>query len=419
MKVEKIKIKEFKILENFEKEINGHHILLMGDNGVGKSTVIQFIEIALGKQSNVPPGAKGEGEVFVNKDGKMFTFALKFKDGKPVVTVTSPEGLKDSRKGTIANIVGAMDFDIDEFVDLSKTPAGRAKQVEIFKSFLPDETKSQLAAYEAHVKTSYDERTDLNRALKEKDGAIKSHRLFPVVGIKKFEHKDIKSVLDKVTKLREENRTREDVVKRRAERDKQIADTQKKIKELEEVLNNDLELQIKADAWLKENTGHAPDVIASAEKELETIEVDNKDFTDSVSLEKDIKLFEKMTEESGELTAKIASSREAIQIAIREMDSPVDGLSFDDERLVYNGVPVSPDSLSTSEIMELGIRLKMAENPDLGILFIQRAESLGAERFKLLKDIADKAGWQIIAEQVERGKNQLHIEIMTEELITA
>ena len=80
--------------------------------------------------------------------------------------------------------------------------------------------------------------------------------------------------------------------------------------------------------------------------------------------------------------------------------------------MFYNGIPVNPDNLSTSEIIELGIKLKMAENADLGILFIQRAESIGLERFKLIKEIADSNGWQIIAEQVERGNKKLHIEIL-------
>jgi len=90
----------------------------------------------------------------------------------------------------------------------------------------------------------------------------------------------------------------------------------------------------------------------------------------------------------------------------------VDGLTVDADSLIYNGVPVSSASLSSSEIMHLGIKLKMAENPDLGILFIQRGESLGAKRLKDIQDLAKKYDWQIIMEQVERGNEKLTIEIM-------
>jgi hypothetical protein len=123
-------------------------------------------------------------------------------------------------------------------------------------------------------------------------------------------------------------------------------------------------------------------------------------------------MMQALSDESGELTAFIESSNQAIADAIRDCDSPVDGLTFDADSLIYNGVPVSNASLSSSEIMHLGIKLKMAENPDLGILFIQRGESLGAQRLKDIQDLAKKYDWQIIMEQVERGNEKLTIEIM-------
>lgn len=423
MKVEQVKIKEFKILENLDEEIKGNHILIMGDNGVGKSSLIQFIEIALGKQTNIPPLAKGEGEVFINKDGKIFTFGVKFKDGKPVVTVTSPEGLKDTRKGAIATIVGAIDFDIDEFVELSKTTAGQKKQVEIFKSFLPEDVKVQLANYAQNIKVKYDERTDTKRMIKEKEGFIKSHRLYPVIGVKKFEQIKIDSVYNELSLIQQSNNKIsgfaskvESLVSENSKLSEEIKEVQLK---LDRIKNTWLENEDKiknGNEWLKSNVIQD---VTKFEDQLKAANEINKDYDDSQSLLKEIELVNKMKEEAGEMTAHIDSSKEAIANAIRDMDSPVQGLTFDDEMLVYNGIPVNPDSLSTSEIMELGIRLKMAENKDLGILFIQRAESIGAERFKLIKDIADKAGWQIIAEQVERGEKKLHIEIMTEELISA
>lgn len=417
MKVEKVQIKEFKVLENFEAEIAGNHILIMGDNGKGKSSLIQFIEIALGKQANVPPMAKGEGTVFINKDGQQFQFGVKFKDGKPVVTVTSPDGLKDTRKGTIAGIVGAMDFNIDEFCKLSETTAGRKKQVEIFKSFLPEDVRTSLANYEAHIKASYDERTEATRLLKQKEGFVKTHRLYPVIGVQKFEYKEMKELLATLKSMNEANQKVEDVCNRFNQRAVEINDLEQKITELQAKLATANELQEKAKSWLKDNKGHLSEEIASVELELQNLEKSNNDYTDAEALKKEIDLVKTMTEEVGELTAKIESSKEAVANTIRDMEGPISGLSFDDEMLTYNGVPVHPDSLSTSEIIELGIRLKMAENENLGILFIQRAESIGAERFLLIKEIADKAGWQIIAEQVERGK-KLHIEIMTDELIS-
>lgn len=418
MKIQEVKIKEFKCLKDIEKEIKGNNIVLMGDNGVGKSSFIQFIEIALGKQTNIPPNATGEGEVITDKNGNKYTFTVKFKDGKPVVTVTSPDGLKDARKGTIAGIVGALDFDIDEFVELSKTEKGRKQQVEIFKSFLSEDVRKEISRFEANVKANYESRTETNRSLKEKEAVVNSNPLLKEIGISKFEKVDTKEVCAQFETANESNNKIKDVISRVEQRKAEIKSKGEQILKLQlelDQLKDDsyalTEQNKSADIWLKKKENQIID-LSQFEEKIESASEINKRFDAAEQLKKDIAIVEKLKEEAGELTAKVESEKQAILDAIRDMETPIEGLSFDDEQLIYNGIPVNPDSLSTSEIMELGIRLKMAENPELGILFIQRGESLGAKRLQEIQSIADKAGWQIIMEQVERGKEKLHIEIM-------
>lgn len=418
MKIQEVKIKEFKCLKDIEKEIKGNNIVLMGDNGVGKSSFIQFIEIALGKQTNIPPNATGEGEVITDKNGNKYTFTVKFKDGKPVVTVTSPDGLKDARKGTIAGIVGALDFDIDEFMELSKTEKGRKQQVEIFKSFLSEDVRKEISRFEANVKSNYESRTETNRSLKEKEAVVNSNPLLKEIGISKFEKVDTKEVYAQFETANESNNKIKDVISRVEQRKAEIKSKGDQILKLQlelDRLKDDshalTEQNKSADIWLKKKENQIIDLSQFEEKIKSASEI-NKRFDAAEQLKKDIAIVEKLKEEAGELTAKVESEKQAILDAIRDMETPIEGLSFDDEQLIYNGIPVNPDSLSTSEIMELGIRLKMAENPELGILFIQRGESLGAKRLQEIQSIADKAGWQIIMEQVERGKEKLHIEIM-------
>lgn len=417
MKVETVTIKKFKVLEDFEQEINGNHILLLGDNGVGKSSFLQFIQIALGQQTNIPINDTGEGEVLINKNGSQYKFAVKFKDNKPVITVTSPDGLKDSRKGTIAGIVGALDFNIDEFVELSKSTAGKKKQVEIFKSFLPTEVIDELAKYEQNIKVSYSERTDLNRHIKEKEAIIKLNTTANFVG-KKFKKVDVNEIYAQLKSIQENNekviKIESGLVERKNNEVSNLAKIENLKAEIEELQKVNITINtgiVKANEWLSKNSKQDISVFEEQIKNANSI---NKQYEESLKLKSDLDKLEIMKEESGELGAKIDSSKEAIANTIRDMDSPVKGLEFDDETLIYNGVPVSPDTLSTSEIMELGIRLKMAENPELGILFIERGESLGTERLKTIKEIADKEGWQIIMEQVERGTKKLHIEIMAD-----
>ena len=418
MSVLTVKIDKFKILENFEANIEGNHILLCGDNGVGKSSFIQFIKMAMGDQTSIPPNASGKGEVVFDLNGNKITSKITFKDGKPVLKISGHGISIDNNKGAIASIFGAEFFNPDKFVDLSKTKAGRKQQLDEFFADLDPEFVQGINQFKANVKNNYDSRTEINKDIAKLKGSISLHALN---NLPNFELEKIKEVdtVEVMTKLTAANSTNEKVTKVETGIDERKKAIQEKIdriaklnKEIEE-LNADIK---KVDGeirdgqkWLKENPKVDTAVI---EKTIADASEINKKAASAKQLIEDRAKLEKYIDEAGELTANIESSTEAIANAIREMESPVEGLTFDDETLIYKGVPVSPDSLSTSEIMELGIRLQIVKNPNLGIFFIQRGESLGTERLKVIKDIADSLGWQIIMEQVERGKKQLEIEIM-------
>lgn len=410
MKLVKVQIKDFKVLKNIEKEINGNNLILLADNGRGKSSFIQFIEIALGKTTSVPELESGEGTIWVDKNGQEWTFQVQYKKGKPVVTVISPDGFKDNRKSVLANVVGAMDFDIDEFVKMSDSDAGRKEQVKTYKSFLPKEVQEFIADQEYRVKRSYDERTEKNREIKTLKGAIAEHPFTKVIEVPKGPI-DTQALTIQIEASLEHNKKVQGAGERYRSRKQEIDAIAQQILELKEKQEALIKLNADADVWLKAPENQEQDVSALMDQKDKAFET-NADYDKKVDYDKQVAMLKALSEESGELTAFIDSSSQAIADAIRDCDSPVDGLTFDADSLIYNGIQVSSATLSSSEIMELGVKLKMAENPDLGMLFIQRGESLGAERLKEIQALAKKYDWQIIMEQVQRGKETLSIEIM-------
>lgn len=419
MNVQQVKIEEFKILKDLELNIEGKHILLCGDNGVGKSSLMQFIEIALGKQTNVPPNATGKGEVIFDNNGNPLTCKVSFRDGKPVIKVSGHGISIDNNKGAIASLFGAVDFDPEKFVEMSTSTAGRKKQIEEFKLFLDPEFIKGIETFQANVTNDFEERKQINSDLTKLKAAIQLNPLnnLPDSELQKFKEVDTAEIMSQITQANTKNANFNKIENGIEERKKIIQDKIAKIAELNkqvEVLNNEIKTIdteiVDGNKWLKANP--KIDTIPLEKTISDAAEINKKANQAKLLLDERAKI-EKYTEESGELTAKIESSKEAINNAIREMESPIEGLSFDDETLIYNGIAVHPDSLSTSEIMELGIRLKMVKNPNLGILFIQRGESLGTERLKAIKQLADSEGWQIIMEQVERGEG-FHVEIMAD-----
>jgi len=415
MKIETIKIKEFKVLKNFEADIKGHNIFLVGDNCVGKSSIIQFLRVALGDQSNIPPNATGEGVVIASKDGSNYTFKVKFKDGKPVVEVTSPDGLKDSRKGTLAALTGAIGFDIDEFVSLSKTTAGQKKQVEIYKSFLDQEIIKEIDTLQAKVKSLEVDRTETGREEKRLKALVESHSLRNEIDLTKFKEVDTAALLDTLNKANAKNEEikrieigTEDKLKNANKCDEAIKELEDKITSLKEQKQSFLSDHSKGKDWLSKNK---PIDTTDIQTQINDASEINKKAAAAKQLQADRDAHAKAVEEYGTATANIESQKAEISRFIKEMAVPVDGLQFDDDMLIYKGVPVSEASLSTSEIMELGLLMKVAENKDLGILFLERGESLGAQRLKDIQEMAAKNNMQLIVEEVKRGEG-LHIEIM-------
>jgi len=408
MKIIKLKISDFKKLKNIDKDINGQNIILLGENGVGKSSIMQFIQLALGNTKHTPELESGEGTVIADKDGKEWTFHVEYKKGKPVITVTSPDGFKDNRKSVLANIVGAIDFDIDEFVQMSESTSGRKKQVEVFKSFLPKETQDFLSDQEYRVERAYKERTEKNQQAKTLEGYIAEHPFKKIIDFPKSKV-DVSSLNESIQEATKHNEKVAGAKLRLEQRNKDIMSIIQQIKELEEKKEELLKLNAEAGPWLDKNREIDVSELLNQQSNAHTI---NAAFEKKEDYDKQFKQLTALKEEAGDLTVFIETSRQAIADAIRDCESPVEGLSFDEDSLIYNGIPVSTSSLSSSEIMHLGYKLKVAENPNLGLLFINRGESLGQARLKEIQDMANKYDLQIFMEQVERGTDELKIEIM-------
>jgi len=113
---------------------------------------------------------------------------------------------------------------------------------------------------------------------------------------------------------------------------------------------------------------------------------------------------------SEKLSVKIDKNMSLLENTIKSIESPVEGLWFEGENLTYNNVEVSKNTLSESQIMELGIKMKLAQNPNFDVLLIENGQNLGLKKLKQIQSL----GYQIIMEQVERGTEELKIEIMPE-----
>lgn len=418
IKIQKVKIQDFKVIKNLEADINGKSVFLLAENGRGKSSFLQAIQIALGNSTVVPENFSGSGVVEVTKDGQPYTFSFKAgKDGKPKLSVTLPNGLKEDKKGVIGGLVGSPSFDVNEFVELSSSTAGKKKQVEMYKSLLPAEFIMGLKEFETKVKNLYDERTEVGRKMSTLEGFIRESKLFG--DDLKTKPVDVSALNDQLEAANKANEKIREVKKRFDERaakiegnKKRIEDLKAEIAELERVTETEETTQKEAGTWLGKNT--ISDTSALVEQINNASNINVK-AAQAEEHNKKLAQYNDFKESYEDLTVQIEVNKQAISDAIKDFDSPVEGLSFTDDELIYNGVPVSNTTLSTSEIIHLGVQMKFASNPECGLLFVEHGESLGAKRLKEILEYCKKYDIQVFMEEVKRGQDELVIEFINED----
>lgn len=409
MHIQRISIKNFKAIKDLEKDLNCDHIILIGENGVGKSSFIQAILSCLGVKGHLPPKAvtdgEKDGEVTIwTEDGYTFHMDMKATNNAHKIVVTGPDGMKSTLKSAIANIVGSIDFDIFDFVEKSSSEKGKREQVEFVKSLLDEDTQAAIKRFEMNIKANYEGRTEAGREIKRLKGAIESSPITPDDAKKYKEPVDVKSMQAELEEISSKNKEIDAVKARMDDRQYEIRELEKKLLELQEK-------QKKAEEFL------------AANKKVDTTELserisgasDHNVMVEKVRAYKELESqLAKAQSEWEDAEVLVNSQREELINTIKSLDFPVDGLTFTEESLIYNDREVDINTMSTSEIMQLGVMIHMAMNPNMKVITIPRGESLGAERLKAIVDMADEYGYQIIMEQVERGTKELKVEFLVE-----
>ncbi len=398
MKIIEVNIEKFKVLKDVEFKPEGRNIILTGENGTGKSSLMQFIKIALGDNKNLPDITEGKGYVIADNNGREYTFTLNYKGGKPVVTVKGDDGIVDDKKSVIRQLVGGVEFDIDEFVKMSDSTAGQKKQVEIYKSLFDQETIEFLAQLEKKVEMDYNHRTEINREIKQLNGAIETHKMHRQDLVTK--EVDVAELSKSIDTANTNNSNFQRV-------SDGVNSTLSLIEDLERQL-------VAAKAKLKEGQDWLKgkkiiDVSELVNQMTEAADINEKfrlsnDYTEK---KKQLKICNEHVED---LTVVIEGSRQAIQDTIRDINVIPD-LTFDADTLLYKNVPVQIGTMSTGEIEELGYRINMEMNKNIGVLFVRNSNILGQKKLDAIEKMAKDNNWQIFWEEVVRGQEKLEIKI--------
>jgi len=409
MKIIGLKVENIKKVKAIEINPTDPIIKLSGDNGAGKSSIMDSIAYAIGGKKLIPddPIRKGEdkAEITVELDDLIVTrkFTRKDKDYTTSLKVTASNGASYGNGQEILDaLIGKLSFDPFEFSQMNEK-----NQADLLKGMV--DLGIDLVKWDTDYKTLYQERTIAGR---ESDRLKASAQSMP-------KHEGVPDTETPASAIATEYQ--EALKAHDAERERQgsIAEAKRALK----IRQDDV-------ARLKEELVTAIEELEAAQKSAKVAEtlpaIVCPDLTEIKSRMDSIEGVNAKVRANHERTKAVTSANEAIkkhkeldkavadklaekETAIRTAKYPVEGLSFEGDSLNFNAIPLA--QASSGEQIIISAKIGMALNPKLKILLIRNASLIGTKNFELLSKLAVDNGYQMWCEYVDTtGEIGIYIE---------
>jgi len=413
MKIINLKAENYKRLRAVNITPTDNVVPITGGNAQGKSSVLDAITAALcgGKEIPEVPVRKGSskgnivldlGEYLVTRTftSKGSYLKIENKDG---VNISSPQKLLDQ-------IVGKISFDPLAFLEEND----KKKQRSVLLAFLGINT-DDLDKQEKDLRAK---RTTEGQQLDKAKGHQVSLQFYP--DRNETAEINVEDLVHRVTEgLKEKNAWQKkwddnEELKRKGQADEeransirqQIDDLQLELKSLE----NHIETKKQEYRETKEtlNNQALPDVDA-LNREISDVSETNRQIRANMERRKATALVDGHTKTYNYLTKQIEDIVTERQTLITNAQMPIPGLSFDDDQLLYNSLPL--DQASSAERLKISLAISMALNPTLKVLRIKDGSLLDSKNREIIKQMVKEKDYQLWVESVdESGKVGIYIE---------
>lgn len=406
MKIIGLYAENIKRLTAVEINPTGNVVEITGKNGNGKTSVLDSIWWALTTAKNIQaaPIRKGENEARIRLDLGELVITRKFKrkgddEFTTSLTVENAEGARfKSPVSVLEELVGALSMDPLEFMR-----ADPKTQLKMLRTFVPD---VDFDAMEAANKEDFNKRTDINRdaksfrtqaqAIQVPDGTP-SEPINEAALVEKLESAaNFNSQID----VRKVNR---------ANAEAKAAGLRSRQKELEERAE-----KLAAEARdLAAEASELEHKLIGAEPLPEPIDISElrNEINQARAINEHVNARQRRTDLeakaaeqerlSNGLTERIDMRKKDMARAVEAANMPVPGLSFDDDGVLLDGLPLN--QAADAHQLRASIAIAMAMNPKLRVIRVRDGSLLDEDAMKILADMADAEDFQVWIERVDNS----------------
>lgn len=363
--------------------------IIGGNNGQGKTSVLDSIAWALGGEQYRPSNPKNEDSTIAPYLHVVLSNGLivERKGKNSSLKVTDPSGQKGGQK-LLDSFISKLALDLPKFM--------QASDIEKAHTLLDilgiSEKVEDLNRKE---KAIYDERTVVGRIADQKEKFAKEQPYYP-------------DVPENIISSSELISQQQDILARNGERQRWIREHDKYLAEYNRIqaeIDRLTERLHEVDEKVKASE-HTPKELkmestAELEANLANIEEINRKVRVNLDKEKAEDDALQNRQKYDQLTSSLNKVRSEKQALLEHADLPLEGLSIENGKLIYNGQQW--DGMSGSDQLKVATAIVRRLNPECGFVLIDKLEQMDMKTLKEFGDWLEREGLQVIATRVSTG----------------
>lgn len=372
-----------------EPDQSGNLVVIGGNNGQGKSSILDSITAALGgvnAKTTPKPIRDGEERAEIILETEDLVVVRRFTAGGSTLTVKSPDGaVYPKGQAKLDDLLGKLSLDPLAFTQLTEKEQLRTLLELVELPFDPE-------ALDAERKSVFDQRTEVNRQAKLLQANAASIEVQP-------EWADLKpvNVNDLFTKIETAQAFRREYEADVREHAENAAEVERLRAELAAA---EVELATTQEAVESWQNVTIPDVDALRQQ-----------IQNAEQINASVRAWEAWTEagdawglaerKAEDLTAKLESIDQKKREGLASAVFPVDELGFDESGVTFKGVPFK--QASSAEQLRVSLAMAIALNPKLRVIRIADGSLLDKDNLALVESIAREHDFQVWIEMVGDG----------------